>query len=382
MAAGDFSATQALALKLAAKNAWADAKVNKDDSFYDPSVEVVNQIAANDTTAFKREITTADNCAGVEIGWMEPNTTVSSSSNYQNHQVIPCDVDGPLAESKIVQYKLERMVKTNFGVKEAMCKNMENFQSIYAYQSLDANRKLIAELGKQLLTKVHGFAGVNKVPSSSVQEYGGANIGTIPAGNTTVTKIPKGNMIWQDFVPYLELVRQENKFRSPYVLDGTLFFKQLILASLETSKEKANAFQLANITADRETFAAAGMLNKMFALDRGAVAMAFKAVNPADPEQTVEDMMRWREPIPGLVLPRIGQVYKDVYMSRKKVAVNGQSGDCELYRYFEFRLVWDAWKNPTFTGDTGTGILEFEVDPTLPTICSPAPYNCPPVPSF
>jgi hypothetical protein len=364
MAAGDFSASQVPLLKQTVQEAWEKSRANNARSLFDPSTVALQAIMANDVTAdFKQYVTLPDNCLGVNINWMEFNPTATMDTSFTNHQVVPCAIDGPLAESKSQTYKIEKRAKSGFSVPETQCQNLFGYAEKYAYQMLQVDRALIKTITAHALNRLHGFSGGNVVPVAEKN-----NIGTYASG---VTKVAPENMKWQDFYPYLQMVKDYNRMENPFLLDGTVFMHQRFLAAVQAGTLSDNgasaAFDLENYYSDPRSFTDAGISQKIYYISQGAIAMATAARNPVQ-AQTYQTQsgpaIRYQEPISGLTTPTGQPIMKDVFIQQLAVPT-GNGTDCELVRKVSVEVPFELFLNPKLSTDTVTGVMEFAIDDTL-----------------
>lgn len=370
MAAGDFSASQVPILKQTVQDAWERSRANNTRAVFNPSTVVLEAIMENDVTAdFKRFVTLPDNCLGVEIDWLEFNQTATIDTAFTNHQVVPCAITGPQGESKAQTYRLEKRVSTSFSIPEAQCQNLFSYADKYAFYMLQSYRAMIIAMSSHVLNRVHGFAGENKVPTTDPN-----NIGTIDPANKTVTKINPANMKWQDFYPYLQLVKEFNRFQNPFLLDGTTFMHQRFLAAVQAGTLADNggntAFDLERYYSDPRTFADAGVSGKVHYIEQGALALAFMARNPVDaqPYQSQSGTaLRYQEAIQGITTPGGAPIMMDVFAQQLSVPT-GNGRDCVLVRNFTLELPFELFLNPKMTTDKVTGVMEFAVDNTVPAV--------------
>jgi hypothetical protein len=369
MAAGDFSLSQIPILKDTASNLWADSRANNQRELFDPETEAIRALMANDTlSAFKRNVALPDNCLGVEVDWLEFNPTATLDSAFTDHQVVPCDITGDKAESKAQTYKMQRQTQTSFSIDETQCQNLFSFADKYAYQSLQADRALVRSLTSNLLNRLHGYAGRNVMPTTDPN-----NIGTITTGQETLTKINSANMKWQDYYPYLGMVKAFNRLQNPFLLDGTVFMRQRYLAGMQkgTLSDTGGdaAFKAERYYSDPISFQEAGISQRLFYISQGAIAFATGARNPmqANTYQTnTGPVIRYQEPVHGLVWPNGQSVMKDVFAKQSTVTVSGNK--CKLVRAFQFELIYDMFLNPKLTTDNVTGVLEFAIDDTVAAV--------------
>lgn len=370
MAAGDFSASQVPILKQTVSEAWERSRANNARALFDPSTVLLQAIMENDVTAdFKQYVELKDNCLGVEIDWLEFNQTATIDTAFTNHQVVPCAITGGQGESKSQTYKLEKRVSTSFSIPEAQCKNLFTYADKYAYYMLQSYRAMIKAMSAHVLNRLHGFSGENKVPAGDPN-----NIGTQKVNDTTVTRINPVNMKWQDFYPYLQLVKEFNRFQSPFLLDGTTFMHQRFLAAVQAGTLADNggnaAFSLERYYSDPRTFSDAGVSGKVYYIEQGAIAMATAPRNPVDAETYQSQSgpaIRYQEAIQGITTPGGAPINMDVFAQQLSVPT-GNGRDCVLVRNFTLELPFELFLNPKMTTDTVTGVMEFAVDSTVPAV--------------
>lgn len=373
MAYGDFTASKVPQLLFALDDVWAGARGNQNRT-YQPKVEALRAVIENDL-AQKNYVTTDDNCQGVKLTWLEQTGQDAAISTDEDYVSITCSPSGQKAESKSVTHKITKKVVRSFSVDDDSCDNLFDKTAQIAHLSMLADKQMLDKIAEETITRLHTYAGTNA--------YGSGGIGNVASAGATVTKIPKGNLNWADFVPYAEICAMMNRFADPYVLDGMMFYNQLRVGQLQAGTPAGdaganNAFSLLRYYNDAFNFNKLGgsYPNRMFMIDRGAVAFAYRNQFTNAPISRPNDKMIYRAPILGSAELLGEQLYKDVTYQVTEV---NTSGKCKLVHTWEFAFRFDFFLNPVTTGDTVTGVLEFEGDAALLTECSPAPYNCPPV---
>lgn len=373
MAAGNFTASVIPQMVTALDVAWTDAKANQKNAINEPSVATLKAIIENDT-ASKKILGAAKGCQSIKLTWLESNdanATIGTQSDYASRT---CEIDGEQAESLALEVNIDKVVKdSTFKVADDNCGNMFDLLTQASHIALVKQREILEVLAKAGLDFLHASAGVDAYKQGIA--YNGAT--------STTTKIAKGNFNYFDIFPHFALSAEMNRFKKPYILDGINLWSQYAQALGQKNTNAgdvgaANFFAMMPTYFDPRNFIAQSMATRTFMADRGAVAFVPRQYSQAElttKKELTGSRMAYVEPLLGSLEMLGVQLYLDVLYDKREVDVEND-GNCKLYHIWEYKLFHKFVKNPSITGDTGTGIIEFVRDDAGTQVCVPQPVAC------
>lgn len=312
MAAGDFTATQLLKIKLKAEQMWKNSQLNNSLA---ANAEAAKAVLENQTARIT-ELQNPDKDREVTINWINPCAMEAADCESN------CDIDEAELETDGKDYALDLCKKTGFNVdREKIRTNSYEREEIVAAGMMRALTVLDEWWAGQALTKLKAFAGVNVAPAPWTYNDG-----------TSTTEVPAADWTLDMIANFLYQTQLNKMPGSYYINDGNLWV-QWMNAQLQSGNldGKGDAARIAAIKMyfDSFNFAKAGITENLFAVAPGAVAMVTKARNPDTPTLVGGTIQQNRFTINSQLLP--GVKY-DVYQSLKCVTVNGKSHDTDQFR--------------------------------------------------
>lgn len=290
MAKGVFTPTELVELQVKLEEMWKEPQYSK---FYKVRGESVRAVLDNQTAQLsvlsnpekKREIAVkwADWCDQTA----DTVTDVDSCSNED------CDE----ADPKTKTYELDTFIEDCFTIAD------EDFQtSVLDKEETVAKgwmakiRNIVELFNTKTIAKIEANAGVNPFAGDFAVV---GNTTNIPASQFTIEKV----------YPYLMQVMALLRSDNAYILDGSNLFQAKILAekmNLNADGKLDNAlfgeFPYYN---DLLGFAKAGVSNKTYAIDYGALAIVTRAKYPSTPINAGGDKKRWSMSLAGYGYPEL-----------------------------------------------------------------------------
>lgn len=263
-AAGDFTASQHQEFLLKAEENWTGGKY-EDDLM--PTVDVALMQLNNQTARFSQLDNPAkDNT--VSLTWMK---SCNIEDTAFDRATDTCEISAPEMQSDAKEYEMTLLRKVGFKVDLGKVRtNIYDAEEEIALGFATCDKELSEYWAKQLLV----FLNANKGPN--IPAIRGVVAPFTWNDGTTETNIPAGSF---NIGIVANLIKQQllNKVKSGwFVNDGTLF-EAWTNAMLNTGNldGKGDDMRLKQIKMgfDMWNFAAAGLTNNMFLVDRNAVAM-------------------------------------------------------------------------------------------------------------
>lgn len=343
MAAGDFSPSALLAIKLKAEQMWTDSRLAQE---YKANAQSAVAVLENQTATF-RELDNPEKDNQVVVNFINPcGVTVDDCDSN-------CDLTEPELETKGKTYELDTCKKVGFSVNaEKLRTNTYNVEEVAA-RGLATRLKALDEWwAQQILVKLKAFAGVNVAPDPYTYAAGTT---TVPAASYNRTMI--GNLLNQAML---------NKMPGAYFIDNGGLFVDFWNAQIDAANA-AGAGDAARIKAlkmyfDQWNFIPAGLTEDLFAVAPGAVAMKTKTRNPDTPTVIGGTVQQTRYTVASPTLP--GVKY-DVYYGLTCIT-NGTSGKGEIVHSWRIETNGGIFLNPegcdvTIGGTTYTpsGVMSY-----------------------
>lgn len=336
MAKGVFTPTELVEVQIALESMWKDPQ---NEKFYKVRGETVRAVLDNQN-ADVALLENANKKYEVAIKWADwcdqtakAVTAVDSCSNEG------CDEADP--KSQI--YELDTFLEDCFLVKDAdFDSNFLDKEAVIARGWMSKIRNIVELLNTRTIAKVEANAGVNPF-EGDFEIY----------GNTT--NISKADFTIEKVYPYLMQVMTMLRSDSAYILDGQNLFQAKILAdSLKLNSDgklDASLFDYFPYYNDLLGFAKAGVSDKTYAIDHGAVAIATRAKYPKKPIDAGNDKQRWSINLANYGFPELNI---DV---QYQLTCDAETGD--LVHSWKFKLRGLIAVNPITCEEGNTGIQSF-----------------------
>jgi hypothetical protein len=310
MAAGDFSPSALLAIKLKAEQMWQDSQLAAS---YKANSETAKAILTNQTATF-RELDNPEKDNQVVVNFINPCGIVAEDCESN------CDISGDELETGSKTYDLTLCKKADFTVDaEKMRTNTYSVEEVSAQGLALAIKALDEYWSQQALVKLKAFAGINVAPAPY----------TYAAGTTTVAAADYTNKM----IPNLLNQASLNRIGSPYFIDnGSLYVDYLNVkfnAGNLDGKGDAARVDAVNMYFDQWNFAPAGLTEDTFMIAKGAVAMKTKTRNPQAPTVIGGSVQQTRYTVASPTLPGVRY---DVYYSLKCITRNGKEALVHAWR--------------------------------------------------
>jgi hypothetical protein len=321
MAAGDFSASALLAIKLKAEEMWADSRLAADFKANAAAAVAVKQ---NSTARF-RMLEDRDKDNQVEVTFLNPCAVVAEDCESD------CDLTEPELESGKKTYTLSLCKKTGFSVDQEKTRTNSYSVEEEAARGLAQAVKVLDEWwAQQVLVKLKSFSGINVAPEPYTWAAGTT---TVPSANYNVSLIPE--LMYDSML---------NKMSNVYYVDnGGLWVPwtnaQLNAGNLDGKGDAARIAQL-KMYFDPFNFAPAGLTEDTFAVSANAVAFITKNRHSDTPEVIGGLVQQTRYTIPSSVIPGIKY---DVFYTIKCFTVGGKEAIRHIWRV---RTIGDVFLNP------------------------------------
>lgn len=303
MAAGDFSPSALLAIKLKAEQMWTDSRLSAD---FKANADAAKAVLDNQTATF-RELDNPEKDNQIVVNFLNPCAIVAQDCESN------CDLTEAEMESGAKTYALDLCKKAGFGVDAETTRTNTYSVEEESARGLAAALKALDEYwAQQVLVKLKAFAGVNVAPAPWTWA---ANTTSVPAADYNVGMV--ANLINQAIL---------NKMPSAYYIDNGGLYVPWLNAQLAAGNldGKGDAARIAAIKLyfDQWNFAPAGLTEDTFAVSPGAVAMKTKTRNPDTPTLIGGSVQQTRYTVASPTLP--GVKY-DVYYTLNCITKNGKA---------------------------------------------------------
>lgn len=343
MAAGDFSPSALLAIKLKAEQMWTDSRLSQE---YKANADAAKAVLENQTATF-RELDNPEKDNSVVVNFINPcGVTVDDCESN-------CDISGPELETKGKTYDLDTCKKADFSVNaEKMRTNTYTVEEQSA-RGLALRLKALDEWWAQrVLVKLKAFAGVNVAPDPYTWAAGTTSV---PAANYNRTMI--GNLINQSIL---------NRMPGAYFIDNGALFVDFWNAQIDAGNAAgagdANRIRAIKMYFDQWNFIPAGLTEDTFMVSPGAVAMKTKTRNPDTPTVIGGSVQQTRYTIASPTLP--GVKY-DVYYSLGCIT-DPVTGKANIVHSWRIETMGGIFLNPegcdvtiSSTTYTPTGVISY-----------------------
>jgi hypothetical protein len=348
MAAGDFTASNIAAIKLNLQNAWGNSQLSREMA---PNVDAARAVIQNQSSNnVVQLVTDSSKDYDVNVYWIDPCTAATQACSSA------CDFTPAQLESKSQAYTLTLCREAEFAVSE----DVEKSNYITTDQQITTGfqmkmRDIEEWVNTQVMLKINSFAGPNFYPTPW----------TYDAADTT-TEVPTADWNAQMMANLVVQANRNKLTNAPYLLnDGSLAVdflnRQWDSGNLDGKGDAARISALP-IYYDWQAFAAAGLTDNMFMIDRSAIAYANKTDNPDTARYVQGDVNMWIYTMKSNYLPN---TKFDVF-HRLTCAWNATKNREYFVHAFKIRFKGDFLLNPkgcsqTVNGVTGqtTGVLSY-----------------------
>ncbi len=331
-----FSCADLLVAQAKAEEIWADNAQNGDYVAY---ADAVVAIAQNQTAKLDPIVGKQDKDNSLKLIWL------TDCDLEVQDETSDCFPDGPDSTANCVTYEPTFAIEVPFKItEETLRTSIYNKDEVLARKMLKAMKLIEESIAAKAVAFLENSEGVNVYPG---------NLGTVVGGTVGNSYTKVAPALWNAALNgYFTLVGKQNKFSSPYLLNGT----NLFLANWNAEAEFANADGKGNLNKFRALKAYWDTFNvdnafanpSTFLLDRSAVAFGAKWKNDVRPMDYGGEVGT-RYSIPSKVIPNTNF---DVYY--KVTCVNK-----EIVHHFVVVARGGFYLNPTGCTETKTGILRF-----------------------
>lgn len=313
MAAGDFSPSALLAVRLKAEQIWSDGAYA---SMYQPQAEAAVAVLQNQTARIAPlQLSNTDNTVGIQ--WLKACDVAVADC------VTNCDLTEPELESTIKTYALDTCKKVGFSIdREKLRTNAFTREEEAARGTAAAIKALDEFWAQKVLAQAQAFAGINVDPAPF----------TFNAG-TLQTDVPAANYN-QSLVPFLIRMGIKNRMTNPYFIDGGSLYvdflnTQFNAANLDGKGDRARV-QAIRMFFDLFNFGASGVTAETFMIDASAMALMTRNRHEDAPVVIGGQVNQTLYTIPSIALPGIKY---DVYYTVKCVTVSGKAHFMDTWRF-------------------------------------------------
>ena len=322
MAAGDFSASALIQIKLKAEQMWTDSRMMADKK---ANATAAVAVKTNSTARFQI-LTDPDKENTAKVTFINPCAVTPQDCTTD------CDIDGNELETGGKDYALDLCKEVPFSVNaEKLRTNTYTVEEVAAEGLAAAIKELDEWWAQQVLVKLKAFSGINVDPLPWTYAAGTT---TIPLAQYNVDAIPE---IMNDAIL--------NKMSSNayYINNGDLWVAwlkaQLNAGNAEGKGDAAKIAQL-RMYFDQFNFGPAGITESIFAVSPSAIAFVTKTRHSDSPQVVGGLIQQTRYTVPSSVIP--GVKY-DVFYSLKCKTVNGQEN---LYHSWKVKTRGGIFLNP------------------------------------
>lgn len=312
MAAGDFSASELLQIKLKAEQMWTNSQFANS---LKANAQAAVAVLENQTATFT-PLTGRDKDTSIGINFINPCAVVAEDCESN------CDLTEPELETGVKEYELDLCKKSGFSVDvEKLRTNTYDREEIVARGLAQAVKVLDEWWAQQVLIKLKAFAGVNVFPSPWTWNAA-----------TSDTEIPSAQYNL-DIIANLLHQATMNRMPDAYFINNGDLMVEWMNAQLQAGNldGKGDAARIAAIRMffDPWNFGAAGVTENIFSVAPGAVAMATKVRNPDSPTVIGGSVQQTLYTIPSGVLPGVRY---DAYYTVKCVTVANKAHYVHTWR--------------------------------------------------
>lgn len=313
MAAGDFTRSELLKIKLKAEQMWSDSRLQAD---FAPEAEAARAVRANQTASMP-ELLQRDKDRKITVTWINACGIVAEDCETN------CGLTEDELEAGSKDYEIDTCKKSGFSVDaEKSRTNAYEVQEIAARGQLMAIKALDEFWAVQVLAKAKAYAGVNVAPAPYTYD-----------NTNKTTNVPDASYNVKMIANLLQQARL-NKMGNPYFIDNGTLYLEWLNAQLDSGNldGKGDATRIAQLKLyfDQFNFPKAGLAEDTFMISPGAMALFTRNRNPDAMTYVAGKINQWRYTVPSLVLPGVSY---DAYQELACKTVNGKSHDYYTWRF-------------------------------------------------
>lgn len=312
MAAGEFTASALLELRLKAEQRWKDSA---NQTQFTPNAEAARAVLANQTATFT-ELNDRDKDNKIRVTWLS-----SCGAEVEDCET-NCDLDEPELESASKLYEPNICKKIGFAIDAEKMRTNDYDVSDQVTLGMATRIKALDEYwATRILAELKVFAGPNVAPAPFT--YDNTNKTTnVPTADYNVKII--ANFLQQAML---------NNMGNPYFIDNGSFYLDWINAQLDSGnldgKGDAARIQQLKMYFDQFNFAKAGLTEDTFMISPGAVALKTVNRNPDTPTLIGGQIQQTVYTVPSIALPGVRY---DVYYGLTCKTVSNKSHYMHTWR--------------------------------------------------
>jgi len=303
MAAGDFSSSALVRIKLKAEEMWADSRLAADKKANAAAAVAVKQ----NSTARMTQLTDPGKENSVRVNFLNPCAVAVQDCTSD------CDINGPEIESGGKDYDLDLCKEVPFSVNaEKTRTNTYSVEEEAAEAMAFAIKALDEWWAQQVLVKLKAFSGINV----SAAPY------TYAAGTTTIPNASYNLSVVAEIMN--DALLNKMGTNTYYINNGDLWVawtNALLNSGNLDGKGDAERLKQLRMYFDQWNFGPAGITESIFAVSPSAIAFATKNRHADTPVKVEGTVQQTRYTVPSSVIP--GVKY-DAFYGLKCITVNGQ----------------------------------------------------------
>ena len=308
MAAGQFTESQLLETRLKAEQYWKNGAYQ---STYAPEAQAAVAVLENQTMQFEAFNDYATKERKVRVTWLDV------CGAEVRDCVSTCELTEPELESKSQVYEPNICKQIGFSIDFTKLKTNDYTSDEVVLKGIASRVKALDEYwARQILAKLATFAGVNVAPAPFT--FDPVEITTnVPTADYNIRLL--ANLIQQ---------AKLNRMSDVYMIDNGALFLELLNAQFNAGNldGKGDASRLSQFQKmlydDQFNFAAAGITDDMFVINKGAVAFQTVNKNPDRPTLIGGNVQQTVYTVPSNILK--GVKY-DVYYTVDCKTVGGKA---------------------------------------------------------
>lgn len=338
MAKGVFTPTNLAEIQVKLDSMWKDPQYNK---FYTPRGETTKAVLENQTAEFP-ELKDPSKDREIAVKWADfCDDTAITETNADSCDLGDCDEPDP----KTKTYANNTFLSDCYTISEDdYQKSVLSMEETIAKGMMAKIRNIIELLNTKVIAVIDANTGVN--PLADMEPGEGME--------DDDTLIQKQNFNIETVYPYWAQVLAMLRSSNTFVLDGANLFQAQILArknALNADGKLDDAlFDMWPYYNDILGFAKAGVEDKTYMIDAGAIALQSRQKWSKRPEPISGDRIRWSMDLPGYpglgldvmyqqTCVNGGEVFTWKYKFRGLIAVNPLLCDAGNTGFWSFRKI-------------------------------------------
>lgn len=262
MAAGQFTPSELLETRLKAEQYW---KNGAHAASYTPEANAAKAVIANQTMQFA-EFEDENKDRKVKVTWID------ACGAEVEDCVSNCELTEKELESKSKLYAPDICKKIGFSVDFTKLRTNDYTSDEVVLKGFASRIKALDEFwARQILAKLKAYAGINVAPAPFTFDYG-----------QMTTNVPAAQYNLQ-MLAYIMQQAKLNRMNDNYIIENGALFIEMLNANFNAGNAdgkgdaaRLSAFQKM-LTDDQFNFAAAGLTEDLFMINKGAVA--FQTLN-------------------------------------------------------------------------------------------------------